>query len=234
MRVRCRGGGFVCGGRLEPDLPIVRSVRLKADHPSYVVSGFSRTVEQNQAPTVRPWHVTASRYAFDPPRIEVLQDDLVKIELRTEDIAHSLTIDAYRIAKRVNPGQPITFEFRADQPGTFPFYCNLQIDDGCRQTPASSSSNLASRSTGRSKDRPLHENGCRARAAGRAACPALLRSEDFLPGAGFHLFFDLVAGVIRVIFPRPATESCLSRRSAGAASPTSSSADSVGWGSQGI
>ena len=82
---------------------------------------------------MRPWQVTASRYKFDPPRIEVLQDDLVKIELRTDDIAHSLTIDAYRIAKRVSPGQPVTFEFRADQPGTFPFYCNLQIDDGCRQ-----------------------------------------------------------------------------------------------------
>jgi heme/copper-type cytochrome/quinol oxidase subunit 2 len=117
---------------------------------AYVVSGFSgeRTrpdaggrseslhedgFAQNQAPTVRPWLVKASRYEFSPPRIEVLQDDVVKIELRTEDIAHSLTIDAYRIAKRVNPGQPITFEFRADQPGTFLFYCNLQIDDGCRR-----------------------------------------------------------------------------------------------------
>jgi plastocyanin len=118
---------------------------------SFALSGFSRTgptspsrraagpfgpageAGQNQAPTVRPWQVTASRYKFAPARIEVLQDDVVKIELRTEDIAHSLTIDAYRIAKRVNPGQPITFEFRADQPGTFPFYCNLQIDDGCRQ-----------------------------------------------------------------------------------------------------
>ena len=101
--------------------------------PSYGVSGLSRTVAQNQAPTVRPWQVTASRYKFDPPRIEVLQDDLVKVELSTADIAHSLTIDAYRIAKRVSPGQAVTFEFRADQPGTFPFYCNLQIDDGCRQ-----------------------------------------------------------------------------------------------------
>jgi heme/copper-type cytochrome/quinol oxidase subunit 2 len=87
----------------------------------------------NQEPAVRPWQVTASRYRFDPPRIEVFQDDLVKIELRTRDIAHSLTIDTYRIAKRVSPGQPVTFEFRADQAGTFPFYCNLQIDDGCRQ-----------------------------------------------------------------------------------------------------
>ena len=88
---------------------------------------------RDQEPTVRTWRVTASRYKFDPPRIEVLQDDLVKIEMRTEDIAHSLTIDAYRIAKRVSPGHPITFEFRADRPGTFPYYCNLQIEDGCRQ-----------------------------------------------------------------------------------------------------
>ena len=87
----------------------------------------------DQGPTVRPWTVAASRYKFDPPRIEVFQDDLVKIELRTDDIAHSMTIDAYRIAKRVNPGQSVTFEFRADQPGTFPFYCNLQIEEGCRQ-----------------------------------------------------------------------------------------------------
>ena len=74
---------------------------------------------QNQAPTVRPWTVTASRYTFDPPRIEVFQDDLVKIDRRTDDIAHSMTIDAYRIAKRVSPGQSVGFEFRADRPGVF-------------------------------------------------------------------------------------------------------------------
>lgn len=77
--------------------------------------------------------VTARRYEYDPRRIEVVQDDIVSIELRTTDIAHSIRIDAYRIAKRVNPGRPVAFEFRADQAGTFPFYCNLQIDEGCRQ-----------------------------------------------------------------------------------------------------
>jgi heme/copper-type cytochrome/quinol oxidase subunit 2 len=88
---------------------------------------------QDQGPTAKPFLVTAHRYAFDPPRIEVNQDDLVTIELRTDDIAHSLTIDEYRIAKRVTPGQPVTFAFRADRAGTFPFYCNLQIEDGCRR-----------------------------------------------------------------------------------------------------
>ena len=60
---------------------------------------------QDQGPTAKPFTVTARRFSFDPARIEVNQDDLVKIELRTEDIAHSLTIDAYRIAKRASPGE---------------------------------------------------------------------------------------------------------------------------------
>jgi heme/copper-type cytochrome/quinol oxidase subunit 2 len=88
---------------------------------------------QDQGPTARPFTVRAHRYRFDPPRIEVFQDDLVRIALETDDIAHSMTVDAYRIAKRAGPGQPVTFEFRADRPGTFPFYCNLQEEDGCRQ-----------------------------------------------------------------------------------------------------
>ena len=90
-------------------------------------------VTQDQGPGEKPFTVRSHRYAFAPARIEVNQDDLVKIELRTDDIAHSLTIDAYRIAKRVGPGAPVTFEFRADRAGTFPFYCNLQVEDGCRQ-----------------------------------------------------------------------------------------------------
>jgi cytochrome c oxidase subunit 2 len=77
--------------------------------------------------------VTARKYAFTPGRIEVDQDDLVTVTLKSDDIAHSFTIDAYRIAKRVGGGQTVTFEFRADQPGTFPIYCNLKQDDGCRK-----------------------------------------------------------------------------------------------------
>lgn len=77
--------------------------------------------------------LTARRYSFTPNRIEVSTGDLVKIELRTEDIAHSLTIDDYRLSKRVGPHQPVSLEFRATRAGTFPFYCSLQIDDGCRR-----------------------------------------------------------------------------------------------------
>ena len=36
---------------------------------------------QDQGPTAKPFTVNAHRYAFVPARIEVNQDDLVKIEL---------------------------------------------------------------------------------------------------------------------------------------------------------
>ena len=88
---------------------------------------------QEQSPTRRNFTVKARKYSFSPARIEVVQNDLVKVTLDTEDIAHSFTVDEYRIAKRASPHQPATFEFRADQPGTFRFYCNLTTDDGCKQ-----------------------------------------------------------------------------------------------------
>jgi heme/copper-type cytochrome/quinol oxidase subunit 2 len=78
--------------------------------------------------------VVARKYSFSPARIEVDQDDIVKVTLKAEDIPHSFTIDEpYRIAKRAAPGQPVTFQFRADQSGTFVFYCNITTDDRCRE-----------------------------------------------------------------------------------------------------
>ena len=72
----------------------------------------------------------ANQFAFAPGRIEVQKDDLVKITFTAADIAHSFTIDQYRIAKRAGAGQTVVFEFRADQAGTHRFYCNLTQDDG--------------------------------------------------------------------------------------------------------
>ena len=77
--------------------------------------------------------VTARRYEFAPNRIEVRENDLVRITFSTEDIPHSFVIDEYRIAKRAAPGKPVTFEFRADRVGSFPYICNLTLDNGCRR-----------------------------------------------------------------------------------------------------
>jgi len=87
---------------------------------------------QDQAPNRREFTIVAKDYQYSPTRIEVTQDDLVKLTIRSEDIAHSFTIDEYRISKRVPAGGSTTFEFQADRPGTFPFYCALTGEPGHR------------------------------------------------------------------------------------------------------
>lgn len=84
------------------------------------------------AQQAREISVTGSDFRFSPSRIEVQRNDLVKVTFNATDMAHSFTIDSYRIAKRAAAGQSVTFEFRADQPGEHTFTCNLTHDDRCR------------------------------------------------------------------------------------------------------
>jgi heme/copper-type cytochrome/quinol oxidase subunit 2 len=91
--------------------------RLRADSPA-----------QEQAPSRREFDLTAANYRFTPDRVEVKQDELVKLTIRSEDVAYSLTIDEYRVSKRVPAGGVVTFEFRADRAGSFPFYSNMTSD----------------------------------------------------------------------------------------------------------
>src|SRR5215510_7906472 len=79
---------------------------------------------QDQSPSRRENTIVAKDFHYSPDRIEVDRDDLVKLTVRSEDLAHSFMIDEYRIAKRIPAGGSSTFEFRADRAGTFPFYCN--------------------------------------------------------------------------------------------------------------
>ena len=83
---------------------------------------------QDQAPNRRAFTVTAREYRFMPNRIEVTQDDLVKLTVQSDDVAYSVTIDEYRVSRRVPAGGSTTLEFRADRPGTFTFYSNLTND----------------------------------------------------------------------------------------------------------
>jgi cytochrome c oxidase subunit 2 len=83
---------------------------------------------QDQAPNRREFSLTAREYRFSPDRIEVTKDDLVKVSVQSADHAYSLTIDEYRVSRRVPAGGTTVFEFRADQTGTFPFYSNMTND----------------------------------------------------------------------------------------------------------
>ena len=85
--------------------------------------------EQGQ---VREFTVSGDHYAFAPSSLSVNRNDLIKVTFTAKDIAHSFTVEGYRIMKRAGAGQTVTFEFRADQTGTFTFYCNLSQDEKCK------------------------------------------------------------------------------------------------------
>lgn len=94
----------------------------------FVCAGHAQEPSQNR----REFTIVAKDHAFTPDKLDVSQDDLVKITLRSDDRPTSFAIDAYRIVKRAAGGTTISFEFRADQAGTFTFYCNLTTDPGCK------------------------------------------------------------------------------------------------------
>ncbi|MGH9176189.1 MAG: cupredoxin domain-containing protein [Vicinamibacterales bacterium] len=101
---------------------------------SFLLVAFAVVVvaAQDQSPNRREVVLAARDHTFIPDRLEVVQDDLVRISLTSEDRPYSFAVDAYRILKRAGAGQTIVFEFRADQPGTFSFYCNLTSDPECK------------------------------------------------------------------------------------------------------
>ncbi len=98
----------------------------------FVVLASVAMAAQEPAQNRRDFIIVTKDHTFTPGKLEVTQDDLVKITLTSEDLPASFAIDAYRIIKRVAGKTSVTFEFRADQIGTFPFYCNLTKDPGCK------------------------------------------------------------------------------------------------------
>ena len=106
---------------------------LSVGATSWVLAGQDR----------REFQVVARKYTYrvsgtNAAEIKVSQNDLVRITFSTEDIPHSFTVEDtanshYGIMRRADPGKPVSFEFRADSPGSFRFHCSLTLDDGCKK-----------------------------------------------------------------------------------------------------
>jgi heme/copper-type cytochrome/quinol oxidase subunit 2 len=111
-------------------------VHRKVVYPVVLVllgAGAVQSGSAQDAPSRREFSVKAQNYAYNPANLAVQRNDVVKVLFHAEDIPHSFTVDAYRIAKRAAAGQTVVFEFHADQPGTFPIYCNLTADQRCKE-----------------------------------------------------------------------------------------------------
>lgn len=87
---------------------------------------------QDAAPATRTFTVVATDGRFEPERLDVSRNDLVRLTLRSTGAPVSFAIDAYRLMKRAGAGESVTFAFRADQAGRFTYYCSLASNPDCR------------------------------------------------------------------------------------------------------
>ena len=71
--------------------------------------------------------MTAVRSHFSPEHIKVKQGDHVVWHItsseRAVDATHGFTLSGHNISLSIEPGETDTFEFTADKPGTYPYYC---------------------------------------------------------------------------------------------------------------
>jgi len=71
--------------------------------------------------------MTAVRSHFNPEHIEIEQGDRVTWHItnieRAYDATHGFSVPGYNINLSIEPGETVTFEFEADQPGVFSYYC---------------------------------------------------------------------------------------------------------------
>jgi len=123
---------------------VSRRVRPSRSHTTFAAVAVALAAVVTSAVVLvaqsrREFDIVATKYAFhvsgtDAPEIHVTQNDLVHITFSATDIPHSFTIEdaPYRIMRKAEPGKPVSFDFRADQPGRFTFFCNLTIDDKCK------------------------------------------------------------------------------------------------------
>jgi cytochrome c oxidase subunit 2 len=79
----------------------------------------------------RTVEIVATRFAFEPSRVEVTEGERVKLLVKSGDGVHGLQIKKFKIDKKIpRGGDPVTIEFVATAAGEFPILCSEYCGDG--------------------------------------------------------------------------------------------------------
>ena len=69
--------------------------------------------------------VVASRFTFEPARIEVTEGERVRLVLTSADGVHGVEIKKFKVNKQIpRGGEPVTIEFVASAAGQYPILCS--------------------------------------------------------------------------------------------------------------
>jgi cytochrome c oxidase subunit II len=96
-----------------------------------VLGLLTASAVSSAAGTAQRFEVTASRYKFEPARIEVRQGDVVELVLRSADTDHGVAIKAYAVKVAIpKGGDTVGVSFVASRAGTFPIECSEYCGSG--------------------------------------------------------------------------------------------------------
>ena len=75
--------------------------------------------------------IVATRFAFEPARIEVSEGERVRLVLTSGDGVHGIEIKKFKVnAKIPRGGDPVTIEFVATAAGQYPILCSEYCGKG--------------------------------------------------------------------------------------------------------
>lgn len=94
-------------------------------------AAMSHQQDPAAASAPRTVEVVASKFSFEPSRIEVNEGERIKLIVKSADGVHGVEIKKFKVNKRVpRGGDPVTIEFVATTAGEFPIACSEYCGDG--------------------------------------------------------------------------------------------------------
>lgn len=102
-----------------------------------LLAGSPSRSADTTTPALREFEVAASRFQFEPTRLEVREGDRVRITLRSADGTHGFAVKEFKVKQAIpKGGEPVVVEFVADKAGTFVIACSEYCGPGHRDMKA--------------------------------------------------------------------------------------------------
>lgn len=74
---------------------------------------------------IREIEVTAQQFSFTPNPIRVKLGEMIRLKIKSLDVAHGFSLPEFGINEILQPGKEIQVEFQATRKGSFQFFCSV-------------------------------------------------------------------------------------------------------------
>jgi len=111
--------------------PAAASAPFDSAANGYAVHSLAQGGPSDAQAEPRVIEVVASRFAFEPARIEVTEGEHIRLVVTSADGVHGVAIKKFRVEKTVpRGGTPVTIDFMASAAGEFPLLCSEYCGKG--------------------------------------------------------------------------------------------------------